>query len=157
MPRKGQKCGEDKPPGDPNDPFGFIVLSEAYFQWMGVKNYSKSTIKNRRTYIKYFIRWCDDRGLAQPSEITRPILERYQRYLYYYRKENGEPLNFRSQHLRLSTLRALKRDDGLLYHVLWVQPQRGGEMHGSRVSTVSIQEEVIRLLIIRRMRQNMRS
>jgi integrase/recombinase XerD len=38
-------------------------------------------------------------------EITRPILERYQRHLFYYRKKNGEPLSFRSQHSRLVPLR----------------------------------------------------
>ena len=32
--------------------------------------------------------------LAEPFEITRPVLERYQRYLFYYRKKNGEPLSF---------------------------------------------------------------
>ncbi len=33
------------------------------------------------------------------------MLERYQRYLFYYRKKNGEPLTFRSQHARLIPLR----------------------------------------------------
>jgi integrase/recombinase XerD len=78
MPRKGQKGGEQRPPGDPNDPFGFIVLSEAFLTWMAVTNYSESTIKNRRTYLKYFIVWCDDRGLTQPQEITRPIIRLFQ-------------------------------------------------------------------------------
>ena len=30
------------------------------------------------------------------SEVTRPVLERYQRYLFFYRKKNGEPLSFRA-------------------------------------------------------------
>ena len=29
---------------------------------------------------------------ANPSRVTRPVLERYQRYLFFYRKKNGEPL-----------------------------------------------------------------
>ena len=36
-----------------------------------------------------------------PTEITRPILERYQRWLYHYRKTNGQPLGVRTQHTRL--------------------------------------------------------
>jgi integrase/recombinase XerD len=91
MPRKGQKVGVQQLPGDPNNPFGFIVLSKAFLQWMAVTNYSESTIKNRKTYLRYFIVWCDDRGLTQPGEITRPIIDRYQRYLYYYRKKDGHP------------------------------------------------------------------
>ena len=45
------------------------------------------------------------RGIADPVEVTRPILERYQRYLFLYRKKNGEPMSFRSQHSRLVPLR----------------------------------------------------
>ena len=33
------------------------------------------------------------------------MLERYQRHLFHYRKKNGEPLSFRSQHARLVPLR----------------------------------------------------
>lgn len=33
------------------------------------------------------------------------MLERYQRYLFHYRKTNGEPLSFRSQHAWLVPLR----------------------------------------------------
>jgi integrase/recombinase XerD len=120
MPRKGQKTGEQRLPGDPNDPLGFIRLSKSFLQWMAVTNYSKATIKNRRTYIKYFIVWCDERGLTQPQEITRPIIERYQRYLYYYRKKDGHPLSFRSQHTRLTSVRSffkwLAKNNHLLYN-----------------------------------------
>jgi integrase/recombinase XerD len=120
MPRKGQKGGEQRPPGNPNDPFGFVVLLKAFLQWMAVKNYSEATIRNRRTYIGYFIAWCDDRGLYQPAEITRPIIERYQRYLYYYRKKDGLPLSFRSQHTRLTSVRSffkwLAKQNHILYN-----------------------------------------
>ena len=43
--------------------------------------------------------------MREPMEVTRPVLERYQRYLFHYRKRNGEPLTFRSQHSRLVPLR----------------------------------------------------
>jgi integrase/recombinase XerD len=120
MPRKGQRAEKQPLPGDPRDPIGFIVLSEAFLQWMAVTNYSQATIKNRRTYLRYFIIWCDDRGLTQPSEITRPIVDRYQRYLYYYRKKDGHPLSFRSQHTRLTSVRSffkwLAKNNHILYN-----------------------------------------
>ena len=34
------------------------------------------------------------------------MLESYQRYLYYYRQKNGEPLTFRTQYARLVPVRA---------------------------------------------------
>ena len=55
--------------------------------------------------IGFFIEWAYEHGLREPIEVTRPVLERYQRYLFFYRKKNGEPLTFRSQHARLVPLR----------------------------------------------------
>lgn len=120
MPRKGAHTGTQQPPGDPQDPQGFLALSEAFLQWMAVTNYSEATITNRRTYLRYFIVWADERGLTRPCEITRPILERYQRSLYYARKVDGQPLSFRSQHVRLTSVRAffswLAKRNHLLYN-----------------------------------------
>ena len=70
-----------------------------------VRDYSEHTVRNRKVHIGFFLDWCAERGLAEPTEITRPVLERYQRYLFHYRKKNGEPLSFRSQHTRLVPLR----------------------------------------------------
>jgi integrase/recombinase XerD len=107
-------------PGDPADPRGFVALAERYFQWMRVKNYSARTIVNRRNYLRYFVQWCEDRGLTQPADITPPLLERYQRALFYYRQRNGRPLSFRSQHTRLTSVRAffkwLAKQRYLLYN-----------------------------------------
>ena len=36
-------------------------------------------------------------GLIRPQEITKPILERYQRHLFLHRKKDGEPLSTRTQ------------------------------------------------------------
>ena len=80
------------------------MLSE-YLSWTSVKNYSEVTVRNRRVHIGFFLRWCAERGLQEPVEITRPVLERYQRYLFHYRKQNGQPLSFHSQHTRLAPVR----------------------------------------------------
>lgn len=104
MPRKGDKTPR-VPLGDPSDPQGFAALGEAYFTSMEVTNYSEATIRNRYVYLRYFVAWCEDREITRPSEVTRAVLERYQRYLYHYRKDNGDPLSFRSQSLRLSSLK----------------------------------------------------
>ncbi len=62
---------------------------------MGVQNYSPRTITGRRTYLKYFVAWSLERGLMRPAEITKPILERYQRHLFHHRKRDGEPMGVR--------------------------------------------------------------
>jgi integrase/recombinase XerD len=69
----------------------------AFSEWGGVKGLSKNTIKQREVGLQRWILWCDDRGLDDPKAITKPILERYQKYLYHYRRESGEPLSVRYQ------------------------------------------------------------
>ena len=70
--------------------------------------------------LRRFILWCDEQDLTEPQAITRPILERYKRHLYYYRKANGDPLNTASQHVLLTPLKTffkwLTRDNYILYN-----------------------------------------
>ena len=59
--------------------------------------------------MELFLRWCDERELARPEDVTRPVLERYQRFLFHFRKENGRPLSFRTQSVRMVPVRGLFR------------------------------------------------
>jgi integrase/recombinase XerD len=95
-----------KPPvGDVRDPDSLYHHMLRYLTHLAEKNYSPRTIATREAYLRYFTAWCDERSLTKPSQIDRPILERYQRYLFYYRKRDGEPLTTRSQHTRIIPLR----------------------------------------------------
>jgi integrase/recombinase XerD len=109
MPRKGQRIKHRKPPkikpkgqGPLNkpDPLAhnrLVRYMEEHFEWMLVTGYSAITVRNRHQAIRRFIAWADERGLNDPREITRPILERYQRHLFYYRKDDGCPLSTGTQ------------------------------------------------------------
>ncbi|MEI8327146.1 MAG: site-specific tyrosine recombinase XerC [Betaproteobacteria bacterium] len=69
----------------------------AFHEWEAVVAYSPRTIEAQRHAIGRFIAWCDERGLSKPQDITRPILERYQRHVYHHRKGNGQPLTVSAQ------------------------------------------------------------
>ena len=69
----------------------------AFHEWEAVVAYSPRTIDAQRHAIGRFIAWCDERGLGKPQDITRPILERYQRHVYHHRKANGQPLTVSAQ------------------------------------------------------------
>lgn len=108
MPRKGQKLKVRKPaavkpggrPMRATDPLGHLPLvwyMEAHFEWMGVTGYSPTTIRARRQAIRRFIAWCGRNGLVHLTDITKSVLERYQRHLFHYRKEDGTPLTQGSQ------------------------------------------------------------
>lgn len=119
MPKKGTKS--PRPPiGDPNDASSLYNSMRRFLNWQAEKNYSPKTIENREVYLRYFILWCEERGLTQPQQITKPIIERYQRYLFHYRKQNGEPLSSRSQCIRVIPIRAwfkwLARQNYILYN-----------------------------------------
>ena len=98
----------------PLPPIGDRADSNTLYNWMRrflahqlEKHYSPRTVANRETYLRYFVIWADERGLKYPQEITKPILEAYQRYLFHHRKANGQPLSVRSQHGRIIPIRAM--------------------------------------------------
>ena len=84
---------------------GFYPYFSRYLDSCQIQGVSKNTIKRRDGALRRFIEWCDDRGLDDPKSITKPILERYQRYLYHYRKDNGEPLTMGSQNVILTPVK----------------------------------------------------
>lgn len=106
MPKKGQRTAKTWP-GDASDATGFAALCAAYLDALRVLNYSEKTVESREHHLREFVKWAHERSLARPSEVTKPILERYQRHLYHHRKKNGQPLSFRSQHGALVPVRAL--------------------------------------------------
>jgi integrase/recombinase XerD len=69
----------------------------AFHEWEAVVGYSPRTIEAQRHAIGRFIAWADERALSRPQDITRPILERYQRHVYHHRKANGAPLSVSAQ------------------------------------------------------------
>jgi integrase/recombinase XerD len=88
------------------NPDSLAGLAELFYEWMQVTNYSKYSIRSRRQYLNTFFLWCGERGLFMPADITKPIVERYQRHLFHYRKKNNKPLSFKSQHARLDAIRS---------------------------------------------------
>ena len=105
------------------DPLPATALTHSmdqHCEWMGVTGYSEHTVKTRRVALRRFIVWCHERSLARPQDITRPILERYQTHLFYYRKEDGQPLTLGTQLGCLAPLKTwfkwLARAHHLLYN-----------------------------------------
>jgi integrase/recombinase XerD len=80
-----------------------------YLEAMVVLNMAESTLQSRGRDFRLFAEWCEARALHKPTDVTRPILERYQRYLYYYRKGNGSPLATERQYVMLTQLKSLFR------------------------------------------------
>ncbi len=94
--------------GQPKCPIehtGFYPYLLHYLEWAKLKGLAQSTYERKDSLLRLFIVWCDDRGLAEPSAITKPILERYQRHLFYHRQANGRPLSYGVQGNRLKAVK----------------------------------------------------
>jgi integrase/recombinase XerD len=119
MPRKG--VYQPKTPiGDAADPESLWNYLQRFSQWQLEKNYSAKTVEGREVSLGYFIAWCAERGLMRPQEITKPMLERYQRHLFLHRKKDGEPLSTRTQIAFTTPVRAffkwLSKHNHILYN-----------------------------------------
>jgi integrase/recombinase XerD len=99
---------------------GFTPYVRQFIEWSAVSNCSGDTIKRRDAALRRFVCWCDERDLHEPQQITKPILERYKRYLFYYRKPDGDPLSIGSQNVMLTPIRSffkwLTRTNHILYN-----------------------------------------
>lgn len=131
MPRKGQRLkhrhtawpkpkGGGKPRDTSLDHHPLTHYMHAHFEWMLVTGYSEDSLRTRRIAMKRFIAWCAERGLNDPKDITKPILERYQRHLFYYRKADGKPLTLGTQLGCLAPIKLffkwLTRENHILYN-----------------------------------------
>lgn len=117
---KRKRTMKYKRPQVPIEHTGFYPYLLQYNEAMIIRGYSKSTLHRRESDIRRFIGWCDDRSIDTPQDITKPILERYQKYLYYYRQANGQPLSATSQNHYLTSVRQyfkwLTQQNYLLYN-----------------------------------------
>ena len=101
--KKHQRYRKDKLSVEHNGLWPYLVR---YLHWLDVKGYSANTGDVKDSRLRQFIQWCDERSLDDPRAITKPILERYQRHLFYYQQPNGQPLAYSTQKMALSALRS---------------------------------------------------
>ena len=93
------------PIGDPNDARSFEVMIARYLEWRDVRGYSSEGRSNHESMLRGFGRWCEERGVSRPVEVTREIVDRYQRWLFHHRLASGRTLSICTQITRLSYLR----------------------------------------------------
>lgn len=106
--------------GDASDPEGLIVWARRYLEHMQVRHYRPTTVRTTEDHLRLFIRWAADRGLSRPAQLTKPMIEAHQRWLFYYRKPSGKPLSVGTQRTRIQLLKGwfrwLARENVILWN-----------------------------------------
>ena len=92
------------PTVDLRDHHGMGPYARQFLDWFSAMGISSATVDIRRQMLRRFMVWCADRGLDQPQEITRPILERYRWAVYHERKADQRPWSFGTQQLRFGAV-----------------------------------------------------
>jgi len=104
-----QRGGNDKQPlpFDRRAPDALAVWSETWLESLRSRNYAEGTIEERTFSMKFFLTWAAERDVTRAGEVTRPILEAYQRWLYRYELPGttGRRLAWSTQRQRIGCLR----------------------------------------------------
>ncbi len=100
MAKAVRTCRKPAPPDT-----ALAALLQKYSEHLEVRNYSAFTLRVQRIHLGFFVQWAAERGVTEPAEVTRNLLEQYRHHVFHYLKKNGEPLGFTSQKNRLAPLR----------------------------------------------------
>lgn len=77
-----------------------------HLRWAEVSRLAPASLVMRQRGLARFVAWAHERGLRHPGELTRPVLEAYQRHLYLARSQrNGQPLGLRTQQQLIGAVR----------------------------------------------------
>lgn len=124
------------------------ALLDKYLQYLAVKGFSENTLRVRRVHMEMFLAWCRRASITAPGQVTRTVLECYQRYLFHYRKRDGQPLAVASQHSRLAPLKVWFK---WLTHRKYVSDDPASELElprvGYKLPSVLNKEEAEQVLI----------
>jgi integrase/recombinase XerD len=133
---------------DRSAPDALAVCAEPWLDALRTRNYSDWTVAHRETSLRLFMQWAAERDVHRASEVTRPILEAYQRWLCHYEptsgKGRGRRLSWNTQSYRLRALKGwfrwLTRQDVILHNpaseLELPRPEKPLPKHGLTLSEI---------------------
>lgn len=81
-----------KPLPEDENPAHLVHHARPYLQHLTTHNYSPATVDRNELALRRFLGWTLERGIARADEITLPVIESYQAWLWRYRKADGKPM-----------------------------------------------------------------
>lgn len=77
---------------DRSDARTLASLADQWLARLETRAYSPRTVAVRVWALRAFLAWAEPRALLRPAQIDKLALEGFQRHLWAYRKDNGQPL-----------------------------------------------------------------
>ncbi len=78
-------------------------------QGLASGKYTLATVETYGHYLREFLLWCSERSLETPEDVTKTVLQRYQRYLFHRKVPTGPTKGNRlSKQSQCSSLQAIK-------------------------------------------------
>lgn len=93
----------------PAEPGSLAAEAERHLLWLAVRGYSPRTLEGRRKDLIDLCTWCSDRGITRPTELSRLVLDLYQKWLAFHPKPDGSLTSAKTQRLKLQAVAALCR------------------------------------------------
>ena len=104
-----QRYSSSQQAGAPGDLRGLMAAMHRYLEHRAMLGSTNQGLYNHERFLRDFIEWGDTRGVTHPQQVSRAVLERYQRWLFHYRKADGEPLHVRTQRSKVFPLKSFFR------------------------------------------------
>ena len=112
------------------------------------RSFSEYTVQNHKESLNFFFRFCKSRGLKDVFDLTREQLEKFEEYLYRYKKAGGEGLSFLTQCQRISNIKSffswlIKRNYALINTASELELPRKGKQMPRHVLTIKEAEKIL--------------
>ena len=96
--RKGHSPAE---PVDSSDPHSLLAYIGPHLAWLKARGWGEEGLWTRRADLVELCRWCEERDVERPQDLSRVVLDLYQRYISQRPKADGSPLSPQTQGKKL--------------------------------------------------------
>ncbi len=88
----GQSTARSRLLDTPSTPDSVAAWLLRHLDALEVRQVSKLSLKARKSNLAHFNAWCVSHGIERPQDVSHAQVEAFQRYLFGYRRKDGQPL-----------------------------------------------------------------
>lgn len=90
--RPGQSTARSRGLATPHTADSVAAWLLRHLDALEVRHVSKASLHARKSQLAHFNAWCVEHGLDRPQDVSHAHVEAFQRYLFVYRRRDGQPL-----------------------------------------------------------------